>query len=179
MTSLIKDDELSLLKARADRMGLPFHPNIGLAKLKDKVNSALKGNKETVSEAPVLETKARKNQRLRREASALVRVQVTCMNPEKKAYTGEMFTVSNSVVGTIKKYIPFNNDSGWHIPRIILNVMQERKCAIRYIEKNKKGEEINKTKLIPEFNIVILEPLTQIELDELAQQQAISQSLAD
>ncbi len=179
MTSLLKEDELSLLKTRAERMGLTFHPNIGLAKLKDKVSVALKGNKETVSEAPVLETKARRNQRLRREASALVRIQITCMNPEKKSHTGEMITVSNSVVGTFKKYVPYNNDSGWHVPQIILNVMQERQCAIRFMEKNKKGEEINKTKLIPEFNIVILEPLTQVELDDLAQQQAISQSLAD
>lgn len=179
MSALLKEDELSNLKARAERMGITFHPNIGLSKLKEKVNTVLKGDVKTPSVAPVGESKAQKNQRLRKSASALVRVVVTCMNPNSKSKEGDYFTVSNSVVGTLKKYVPFNNDEGWHVPRIIVNSIQERECAIRYTVKNQAGNPVPKTKMIKEFNVVILEPLTQAELTALAQKQAIANNLTD
>ena len=35
------EDELTLLKERADMMGVKYHPSIGLEKLKEKVNEKL------------------------------------------------------------------------------------------------------------------------------------------
>ena len=37
-----KVNELTLLKERADMMGIPYHPSIGLEKLKEKVDTVLK-----------------------------------------------------------------------------------------------------------------------------------------
>ena len=44
------------------------------------------------------------------------------MNPTKKEWEGEIITVSNALVAvTVKKYIPFAAEDGWHVPQISLN----------------------------------------------------------
>ena len=98
------------------------------------------------------------------------------MNPAKAAYPGEIFTVSNSVVGTHKKYVPFNADSGWHVPQIILNMIKAREYMHHYIVPGPKGSKINRQKLVKEFSVEILDPLTAKELKDLAQRQAMANS---
>lgn len=209
-------DPLVSLKAKADLMGITYHPSIGLDKLREKVNAKLEGTDEEEEEAgdveplpeevvstipapsvlaaveapapvveqvpvtteastmpPANETKDQRRNRLRREATALVRVVVVCMNPNKTEWPGELFSVGNSVVPTVKKFVPFNNDAGYHIPRIIYNMMQERKCQVFYNVTDKNGNRIRKSKLIKEFSIEVLPPLTEAELRALAQQQAM------
>jgi hypothetical protein len=136
-------DELTVLKARAATLGIKHHPSIGLDKLKAKVNGALSDTPTEVAEdimnedqgvlkelADIPETELQMISRLRREATQLQRVVIACMNPQKKEWEGEIFTVGNSAVGSIKKYVPFNNDEGWHVPKMLLNMITERKCQI-------------------------------------------------
>lgn len=120
------------------------------------------------------ETPAQRRRRIRNNANELVRINVTCMNPAKKEWAGEIFTVGNNAVGTIKKFVPFNTEDGWHVPRMILQVMQARQCQIFYTEKQKNGIKVRKGKLIKEFGIEILPPLTEEELEELARRQAMA-----
>ena len=120
------------------------------------------------------ETPAQRRRRIRNNANELVRINVTCMNPAKKEWAGEIFTVGNNAVGTIKKFVPFNTEDGWHVPRMILQVMQARQCQIFYTEKQKNGVKVRKGKLIKEFGIEILPPLTEEELEELARRQAMA-----
>jgi len=108
------------------------------------------------------------------EASRLVRIRVANMNPNKRDWEGEMYTVSNAVVGTHKKYVPFNNDEGWHVPNIIVKHMQEKKCQIFFTKKDNRGNKTRHGKLINELNVEIMDPLTVPELKELAQRQAMS-----
>lgn len=178
-------DELTQLKARADMMGLSYHPSIGVEKLRDKIAAALKadGNGDTPATdadepaAPVPETEDEKRARRRREASELVRIRVTCMNPLKKEWDGEIITAGNSAVGTFKKYIPFNADEGWHVPRIIYNQLLQRQCQVFYTVKDGRGNKTRRGKLTREFAIELLPQLTQDELDELARRQAMSKSI--
>lgn len=200
---LIIPDELETLKARATQLGITFHPTIGLEKLRVKVNNKINGEAApTVPDAPdetpvvtdtnttaapvitpeiiaesMQETKLQRNARLKAEASKLVRVRVTCMNENKKAWNGELFTCANSVVGTHKKFVPFNVDEGFHVPQIILNVMNTRRCQIFVTTKNAKGRKVVKPKLIKEFAIEIMEPLTIEELQKLEKIQAMSGSV--
>ena len=58
-------------------------------------------------------------------------------------------------------------------------MMKERKYTMHYEAKNAKGEKVNRHKLVPEFNIEVLDPLTEEEIQELARQQAMSRSLED
>ena len=180
-------DELTVLKARAATLGIKHHPSIGLDKLKVKVNEALSDAPPPVEEAytevlaaeaaNIPETKLQMISRLRREATQLQRVVIACMNPQKKEWEGEIFTVGNSAVGSIKKYVPFNNDEGWHVPKMVLNMIQERKCQIFVNGKNHKGQAVKVAKLINEFAVQHLPALTGEELKDLAQKQAMSHAI--
>jgi hypothetical protein len=175
----ILKDEMTLLKERAAIMGIQYHPSIGLDKLREKVSAALKEPAaiEGVlvdAEQEVQESKAQAHMRHRKEASVLIRVRLTCMNPAKQKWEGEIFTVSNSVIGTMKKFIPFHAEEGWHIPQALLNIIQERHYQAPYTENGAKGQKIRKYKLAREFSIELLPNLTSGELKDLANQQAIA-----
>lgn len=174
-------DELTTLKARADILGVSYHPSIGLEKLREKITAALtKGTTmEDVEVAPVgEETASERKSRKRREASKLVRIRLTCMNPTKKEWEGEIITAGNSVVGTFKKYVPFTNEEGWHVPHIIYQQLADRQCQVFVTKKDGRGNNVRQGKLIKEFAIEVLPPLTQAELNELARRQAMAQSIS-
>jgi hypothetical protein len=170
--------ELDLLKLRADRLGIQYHHKIGAVKLSKLIDERLAMTAPKEPEAPASnvpitrsESEGQRRVRLSREANKLVRIRVTNMNPAKREWEGEIYTVSNSVVGTLKKYVPFNNEEGWHVPQMMLNMMQEKKCQIFVTEKTRFGEK-RVGKLIKELNIEILPPLTYKELTKLANDQA-------
>ena len=85
------EDELSILKQRAQRLGIEFSPNIGLQKLKERVNDKLEGNAVNSEIAPlsdptqVVPSKTETlRQRLVRENMKLVRLMITNLNPQKR-----------------------------------------------------------------------------------------------
>jgi len=183
-------DELAVLKARADLMGIKYHPSTGLDKLRAKIENALKGNisensslndDEDVTKiqnksAEYLTEKEFKEEefRLRKQnAGKLVRVRVTCMNPAKKDWDGEIISVGSAKIGTYKKFVKFNTEDGWHIPHIIYEYLKEKKCSIFITVVDQKGQKVRKAKLVNEFSIEVLPALTKEELKELAQRQAM------
>lgn len=124
------------------------------------------------------ETVGQKRVRQKRHANELIRVRVTCMNPAKKEWEGEIIAAGNNLVGTISKYIPFGNDEGWHIPRIMYNVIRDRMAQIFItVTDPRTKQKVRKGKQIKEFAIEVLEPLTTEELKELAARQAASRSI--
>lgn len=188
-------DELTSLKARADLMGLQYHPSIGLEKLREKINAAIEqtsdsatGDKavegaqvaaDVIAATPVAaETQLQYHARKKREANELVRVRVTCMNPAKSEWDGEIFTAGNSLIGSVTKYVPFNNEEGWHIPRILYNMMRDRMCQIFITAKDSRGNTTRQGKLIKEFGIEVLPDLSADELNELAQRQAMAHTVS-
>lgn len=179
--SELPQDELTALKARADLMGVSYHPSIGLEKLREKVNAAMSppAEKTPVVLSKAVETVNEAKLRLRKECSKLVRLRLTCMNPAKKEWEGEIFTCGNSVVGTFTKYVPFNNDEGWHVPQIIVNMLEERKCQVFYTAVDSRGNKSRKGKLIKEFAVEILPDLSPSELHDLAQRQAMGNTVGN
>jgi hypothetical protein len=190
---LPKVDELTTLKGRADVMGVKYHPSIGIDSLRAKINAALDGkpDPDTAAGAPVptaapdlakpadaaAETLGQKKARIKREASELVRINVQCMNPAKKEWDGEIFTTGNANIGTFKKFVKFNTTEGWHVPRIILNMLRARECQTFYDETVKvagREQKVRRGRLIREFAIEVLDPLTQTELDKLARLQVMA-----
>lgn len=172
-------DELTSLKARADLLGITYHPSIGLEKLRDKVNAAVTSTGADVeNEAKPQLNENEERAAVQRKAVELVRIRVTCMNPAKKEWEGEIFTTGNSVVGTIKKFVPFNVDEGWHVPRMILEMLQQRECQVFTTVRDGRGNTTRRGKIIKEFAVEVLPPLTEAELKELAQRQAMSGSVA-
>ena len=174
--------ELENLKSRAEKLGVKFHPSISAEKLREKIKAAQSEGEGSVGEQPEVksatgtneESPAAKKLRLKREALKLVRVRITCMNPAKKEWEGEIITVANNAVGTVKRYVPFNTEDGWHVEHILLEQLRERQCQIFVTEKDSRGNKVRKGKLIREFAIEILDPLTEEELRDLAQRQAMA-----
>jgi hypothetical protein len=185
-TQVSTQDELAALKARADMMGVTYHPSIGLEKLREKVNAAIEGKASepetpeaapkaaAETTAPGVETEGQRQKRLKDDAHRLVRVRLTCMNPAKSEWPGEIISVGNAVVGSVSKYIPFNADEGWHIPNIIYQHLKERTCQTFHTVQDSRGNKTRKGKLIKEFSIEVLDPLTPEELHDLAQRQAMA-----
>lgn len=177
-------DEITVLKERATQLGIKFHPSIGLASLREKVNAKIEGTNlpedgETADETPVVkkETENERRTRLYNEAARLVRIRVTCMNPAKREWEGELFTVGNSTVGTFKKFVPFNAEDGWHVPHMMYEMIKARECQVFYTEKTKNGVSVRRGKLIKEFAVELLDQLTPAELQELALRQAAAHSI--
>lgn len=176
--------ELDNLKERAKLLGLKFHPSIGADALREKLrefqaavevdaSDSPKVDSPAPSARPAVETSGQKIARIKAAAEKLVRVRITCMNPAKKDWQGEIFTVSNRAVGTLKRFVPFNADEGWHVPQMMLDVLRARECQIFVKEKSRLGVEVKRGKLIREFAIEIMDPLTTDEISELARRQAM------
>lgn len=191
-----------LLKQKADKLGVSYSPNIGEKTLLVRVRAATdpkpQVDSEQVEEEEELPTKVKagakeplkpmsfykaeeddnaKNQRLRKEANKLVRINASCMNPNKKSMTGEYFSISNAAIGTIKKFVQFNTADGFHVPKVIADHLASRKCQIFIPGVNKKGKKIMMSKMINEFSVTIMAPLTSNELTELAARQALAGSI--
>lgn len=181
VVGLDSGDELVTLKARADLLGVGYHPSIKLDKLREKVNAAVSSSDSGVAmitnTIPEESTEARRN-RKRKEAIELVRVRITCMNPAKKEWDGEIISSGNSLIGTFTKFVPFNAEEGYHLPRVIYEQLVERQCQIFVSVRDARGNTSRKGKLIKEFSIEVLPPLTPLELKDLAQRQAVSKSIA-
>jgi hypothetical protein len=165
--------ELEVLKERATKIGIQFHPAIGVDKLRDKVNAALSEEEPEPEESPkevMLTRKQRKD-----AASKLVRVRLTCMNPTKRDWTGEFFCVANTLIEH-KVFVPFNADDGWHVPHMIYEMIRDRKCQV-FFNKKVNGATVRVGKLIKEFGVELLPDLTSEELKELAAVQAANKSI--
>jgi hypothetical protein len=181
-------DELATLKHRADMLRITYHPSIGVEKLREKVNAVvnskpadldlIEGDMETPPvPGAVVETEGQYRNRMQKDASRLIRVRLTCMNPNKTDWNGEIFTIANTVAGVFRKFVPFNADGGWHVPHIIYEHIQQRECQIFTTEKDGKGNSVRRGKLIKEFSVEVMPQLTQDELNELARRQAMSKSI--
>lgn len=168
-------DELAILKARADLLKIPYSNNISLAKLKERIEKHMAKDEDEVDEIEeVVETKAALRTRLIKEATCLIRVRVTNMNPAKAAFPGEIFTVANSMVGTIRKFIPYGagTEAGYHIPYAIYEMIKRKKFTLTKKEVGPNGSPVFNKYERKEFAIEVLDPLTPEELQKLAAEQA-------
>lgn len=175
-------ERLEEMKAYASEHGIKFHPSIGEEALEEKIrsfedaeNQEQKGTEQEAAPADKKsESKMPDRREMKKEQLKLVRVRITCMNPTKKEWEGEIVTVSNALVGTVKKYIPFNAEDGWHVPQILLNFLKEREYQHFYIVKDDRGNKVPRGKNMKEFAIEVLPPLTKKELEDLANRQAMA-----
>jgi hypothetical protein len=177
-----KDNEASAvldeLKNRADTLGISYHPSIGVDKLRSKVSEKMEENesKEETGSTEEVDT-SKPKQSARTKATNLIRVRVTCMNPNKKEYEGELFMVGNSVIGTVKRFVPFDVD--WHVPEIIYQIIKDRKYQTFVTVKDRNGNKSREGKLVNAYAVEVLKPLSDKEMKELAQRQAMAAGSSD
>jgi DNA-dependent RNA polymerase auxiliary subunit epsilon len=171
-TNEVEISEIEGLKSRLDLLGVKYHHNAGIEKLSKLYQEATAKEEEveaTEPEAPKVKPEE--------DPLALVRVYISCHNPAKSTWEGDLWSVGNKNIGTIRKFVPFDRE--WHVPRIILDMMKEKKFQQFYTVKDKRGNPIRKGRLAKEYNIEYLDPLSEKELKELAQRQAMASGDAD
>lgn len=168
------EDEMTVLKTRARQLGITFSNNISLEKLREKVAAKLEPVTEETDE-PAEETPAQLRERIYREQMRLVRIRITCLDPKKADVPGEIITVANSILGAVRRYVPFGEatDEGWHVPYIIYQFLKNREfLSIRTRRDPRTGTNYVEQAMVREFAIEVLPQLTEAELKQLAAQQA-------
>ena len=194
---ITKPDELDILKQRARMMGITFSNNIGVEALKAKIQAKMDGasdepektdNLDSVptlhdpqEPAPVPQETVR--QRVKREAMKLVRLRIVNLDPKKKDLPGEIFTIANEYLGTVRKFVPFGEvtENGYHVPHCIYEMMKARKFQnIRTYKDRKNNNQIRvEQNWAPEFALEVLPPLTRDEISRLAAAQSAAGGLKD
>jgi hypothetical protein len=189
---LPQPNELDLLKDRARMMGITFSNNISVETLRKKIADKMEGKAdepEPQVAADSLEQvfapnplagqnepvkKKTLRQHLHDEQMKMVRVRITNMDPKKKDLPGEIFTVANEHLGTVRKYIPYGEvtEDGYHIPHIIFKQLEARRFQNIRTIKGKNGVPRVESNWAKEFSLEVLPPLTTDELKRLAIAQA-------
>jgi hypothetical protein len=179
------DDEL---KQELKDNGVVLHHKTGtkklastLAKVRTKEyqedpNSAIPSKKDSLSESTEASRAAKAKhlaamQTPEKLAMKLVRVVVTPNDPTMVNYPGLIFSVGASGLNNgrmIKKFVPFNNEEGWHVPQIILNQIEYGQMQKFKTITRANGDKVLEPYLTKKFNVRILDPLTPEELKEVA-----------
>lgn len=185
--------ELDLLKARAKVIGLTFSNNISVETLREKIRAKLAGDTVTEEDKTVEinalspeNTPKAKTPTLRefmvQEQMKLVRLRITNLDPKKKDIPGEIITVANEYLGTVRKYIPFGEvtDSGYHVPYCIYTELESRRFLnIRTVKDPRTGTNSVQSTMAREFALEILPQLTKVELERLAASQAAAGTFSE
>jgi hypothetical protein len=104
-------------------------------------------------------------------AMRLTRIVVTPNDPAMVNYPGLIFSVGATGLNNgrmVKKFVPFNNEEGWHVPQIILNQIENGQMQKFKTVTRANGEKVLEPYLTKKFNVRILDPLTPEELKEVA-----------
>ncbi len=181
---------LELLKRKADLMGVTYSNNIGEDTLADRIQKHLDGEstKGTAGDTPNpfldqakdIQTAQEGNaepvrvmsprEYLLKDSMKLVRCMITNLDPKKKDLPGEIITVANEYIGTVRRFVPYGEitDDGWHIPNVIYEHLKGKKFLHSQTKKiPKTGIDDVTTRDAPEFAIQVLPPLTEEELERL------------
>ena len=192
--------ERELLMARARLLGVEFSNNIGIDTLRQRINAKLDADdslaepeieevEEVLAPAATINAltgeasnapKKTLRETIHDEQMKLVRIRVTCMDPKKKDLHGEVFTLANEHLGTVRKFVPFGEatKNGFHVPYCIYTMMEERRFLnIRTVKDRRTGRDEVQSNYAKEFAMEILDPLTPIELAQLANAQAAAGSI--
>ena len=188
-----EEEQLKLLKQRADMIGVKYSNNIGLETLKERIQEKLDGKENKPGDQaptpPPMKDPAEAGkpapktlrEKLVQENMKLVRIRITCLDPKKKEWPGEIVTVANEYLGTVRKYVPFGEvtEDGYHVPHCIYKYLKARKFLnIRTYKDRKNNNQIKvEQNWAQEFAIEILPPLTKEELAKLATAQSAAGGL--
>jgi len=183
--------KLSIIRTQADELGVTYHHRAGVTKIQGLINDFLVKQQHTTPNETLNEPadsvqadtvytmdpakyKQERVKEARRTVGKLVRCRIQNMNPNKKDWPGEILSVGSAKLGTFKKYIPFDLGEAYHVPQILFDMMKDKMCSLFYNSTNVHGHKIRKSRLIHEFALEVLPPLTVKELGELSRKQALA-----
>lgn len=166
---------IEALKSQLDLRGIKYHHKAGLEKLKSLLEEAdaedLDADNAEVGQSPRAKHNAdlAMQEEMRKKCLRLRRIMVTCNDPLKIKWRGEIIQGGNSVLGNVRKYIPFGNPNGWYVPEILITVMKEKV----FRRENIKENDPMSGGLAPTYSITYLDDLTPQQLADLKHQQSL------
>ena len=166
------------LKIEADSLGISYPKNIGEDKLADKI-AAFKDVPvvEEAEEVIVPKPKSKEELTLKQTMSKLIRVRVTCNDPQFKKHNG-LTRAAGSTTFFRKRFVPFNRET--HIEQVIFDNM--KRAQYQWFEEKVNrttGRKYKVPRSSPSFVIEELPALTKAEYDELARDQRSRGSFDD
>lgn len=191
-----KVDKLSVMKMRADVMGIAYKPDVTADYLEAMIDMALAAkDKPAETQAPVVQapvvgqaapvsaaaTKSLR-QHVYEEGMKLIRIRLTNMDQKDQNLNGDIFTVSNEFLGDVKRFVPYQDkfyENGYHVENCILKQLQDKKYLRITVTKNSQKQEVISSAWVKKFNIEILPPLTEAEIERLRIAQLQSGSTLD
>lgn len=177
------EELLKALKATATTLGITYSPNIKAETLQAKIDAILKTVTEVQSkqqDEPVNKTpeelEDEKRVQLSNEMLKLVRCIVTCNDTTMVDWDmTPYYSISNSLITVPSQTIPLNVE--WHIPTALFDMMSAMTCYVSTKSKDDKGRTITVRKEIKKYNLQVLPPLTEEELNDLKQAQIMRDGL--
>jgi len=167
------------LRVEAEALGIDVPGNISKVKLKakiDKVRSAI--NEPVVDpEKEVIEPEIDPIVKQRNEMRKLMRVRITCHDPQFKKHTG-VIRAAGSTVFFIRRFVPFNRPT--HIEKVLYDFM--KRAQFQWFEEKTNratGRKYKVPRSSPAFVIEDLPALTKEELEELARDQQARGAIDD
>lgn len=177
MENLIQE-ELTNLKQMADTLGINYGKNIGIEALKQKIQE----KRNSLEKAYIRKDINEIRKKAKKEALKLIRCRITNLNPDKRVLHGEVWTIANTYIGKVSKYVPYDEaGQAYHLPKCLFDFLK----TVQYTEVrevlsgNSKNKKVYKMKKSPEFSLEILPQLTPQELKDLAIEQDKKGSIDD
>ena len=177
----IENMDIEDVKAELTGRGIKVHHRASDHKLREALqdNVGEKGAEVPVAvePSPVRPVKATKKIEMTLEEKCLhlKRIVVVPNDPEMSGHSGLVFTVLCSGVNNgraIKKYVPFNNEEGWHVPNVIIIQIADAEMQKFKSVKAPNGDTILQPYQAKKFNVQVLPDLSQKEIDKLAASQS-------
>jgi hypothetical protein len=181
----IENMDIEDVKAELTGRGIKMHHKTNAIKLRKTLQDDVDKNDTKVpvevESSPVQPAKAEKKSvkkstmTLEEKCMHLKRIIVTPNDPELSGHSGLVFTVMVSAVNNgkaIKKYVPFNNEEGWHVPNVIVNQIANAEMQKFRSVKAPNGDTVLQPYQAKKYNVQVLPDLTQKEIDKLAAAQA-------
>lgn len=173
--------ELSLesVRAKATELGLDYHPAMKAETIQKLIDTHLAengGDQTAPVVKEVVESEADIEKRFLKEATALIPVTITSMDPADSAITSIAVSVGNRKLGQITKVIPFGQK--WYMPKILVDHLEAQQFCRSSMIPVPGGQERLNTQWIKKYAIQYHPMPSQADLEALAKAQAMGNELS-
>lgn len=173
----MSDVELEVVREKANELGVKWHPAMKAETIQQKIDEFLEENAPTHIVPSVLhETPAQRQARELREATALIPVTVTSMDPADAQVSAVTISVGNRKIGQITKVIPFGFK--WFMPKLLVEEMEKKMFVRNAMVPVPGGNERLNQQWIKKYAIQYHPIPSPEELQELARLQLQGNELA-
>jgi len=167
------------LKEEAAALGIKVPGNISKVKLAEKIK-AVKAIIDAPVQDPESETPTKiltPKQKAKKEGGMLMRVRITCHDPQFKKHTG-LLRAAGSSLYFVKRFVPFNRIT--QVEKVIYDFLKQTEYQWFEEKINRAtGRKYKIPRSSPAFVIEDFAQLTPAEKDELAKDQAARGAIGD